>query len=80
MAKRTTTTSKLMTIKVIPTTDIMCAREGGSTKFGWSLLRFGVKVDIETLVRDGKDCIAAGRERIYQIKSSKLEKDDFHQS
>ena len=40
MAKRRMRTSKLMTIKVIPTADIICAREGGSTEFGEPPLGF----------------------------------------
>lgn len=68
VTKRTMTTSKLMTTKVIPTADIRCAREGGSTKFGGSPLGFEAMGIFERSMLDGKDCIAAGLKRIYRAK------------
>ena len=79
MAKRTTTRSELMTIKVIPTADMTCAREGGSTKFGGSPLGFDSRGLFEGSMLGGKNCIAAICKRSYRIKMADLTKYDLHQ-
>ena len=48
-----------MTIKVIPTAEIKCAREGGSTKFGGSPLGLSAIGILDGSILGGKECIAA---------------------
>lgn len=68
VAKRTRTKTELMMIKVIPTAQIACAREGGFTKFGGSPLGFFAKGILGGSMLGGEDSIATVLERSYRRK------------